>query len=187
MSNHQYYPNKDMECGRSALANLLVELNDPLTAQIVYDDFRNHKLVNEVGTIHAALFPRITKDLTQGRYTGTIYCHIGSESIQTLTELYDKNQSKLALETIFEDQSTGAICEAPPTLTLSFPAILCIQPKFYPRMVDGEIRLIPYEGNMGHTIVGNGENFIDNGFEMKYNRDELEVNGVFIVNGGNEK
>jgi len=43
MSIHKYYPNKDMECGRSALANLLVELNDPLAAQAVYGCFRRIK------------------------------------------------------------------------------------------------------------------------------------------------
>lgn len=175
----KYYPNGGMECGRSALANLLVELNDSLAAQAIYERFRKHELVNKAGTIHGALLPRIIRDLTQETYSGVIYCHVSSDPTLELIELYGE-QWKRALEAILEDQDAGIIQTAPPQLSHSCPAIIGIKAKCYPIFSGGEIKLVSYRGNDDHVIVmKSSDTFIDNGFEMTYKLNDLEVISVF--------
>lgn len=176
--NNQYYPNDGMECVRSSLANLLVELNDPSAAQAVYDNFRRHELVNSVGTVHSELLPRVMKDLTQEKYDGVIYCHFSSDPTQELIKTYG-GQFDDALKAILEDRSTGAIQTAPSRVSGSCPVIFGIEPKSFPIEIDGEVKSIPYQGNEHHVIVmKNSDTFIDNGFEMRYDISDLEVVAV---------
>lgn len=166
-----------MECGRSSLANLLLELNDPRAAQAVYDNFRKHEFVDNRGTTTMLLLPRILRNITEGVYSGIMYCHLEQLNLEQELERWYGNQWEDALNIIREDQALGTIQEAPERLLQSLPAIIVIKPKYF-TWKNGE--KINYSGKINHAVViKNPQKMIDDGFEVNYEISDLKVVAVF--------
>ena len=68
-----YAPAMKRDCYRVALANLLVSLKDFDTARQAFDAYPQHELVGIEGAMHLGAAPRLTRDLTDGRYEGVLY------------------------------------------------------------------------------------------------------------------
>lgn len=159
---NRYYPNENgKECGRSSLANLLVELNDPQTAQVVYDNFKRHELVTSNGVV-MRFFPKILRDLTEGKYSGLVYGRLKDNWEQPIKRLYSDTQEKV-VRVAYEELALKTITEIE-NYKGNFPVIASIE--VYPKQ--------------HHAIVmKNSYIIIDDGLEIIKPYHKLKIITIF--------
>ncbi len=160
-----YFPNRELECYSSALANLFVEMGDRPTAQTVFENYRGHRLVSERGNLHLGLATRVLLDLTNKRYSGTLYVNMSGEYLKEATGICFANRSDEILEIIKEEMENGRIIDNQDPVNYTRPALFIVG-----------------VGNMGHWVVDlGGGSFIDNGHKKSYIPSTLDLYGILDV------
>ncbi len=172
----KYYPNNGRECANTALSNLILELGDYQSADLVYNSFHQHKLVSGNGGLPGCLIPRLAREITGGKYSGIAYESLGFVGLESqFEELYGDRWESL-FEAILEEKDEGNIKVLFDWREIPKPHILGIHPKVLLEEVNGRILKIPYYGDSGHAIVlRKTGTFIDNGYVVDYDVKDLRI------------
>lgn len=95
----KYYPNEGNECFRSSLANLLIEMGDPATAELAYNNYSGHPFTKSG---HIGISTRLVRDLTESKYGATMVWH-PNVNLEKATREYFKERAQDILMIINEE------------------------------------------------------------------------------------
>ncbi|VVB79151.1 Uncharacterised protein [uncultured archaeon] len=163
-----YFPNRGLECYNSALANLLLEFGDRTTAELVFNNYRNHRLVSRDGTLHSGLLTRVLSELTNERYFGILHTNF-EDLIGNTQKLFGKSRAEEILRIIAEESAEGRIKGHNGSLNYLPPAIILA------------------EGNKwGHACVDIGDGtLVNNGEKIICSVESLRIIGLLEVKRDN--
>lgn len=169
-----YFPNRDGECYGSAVANALLLLGDNQSAKRFFDLYRNHSFVDPDGGSFALLWPRILKELTDGKYEAKLHVDIHENLEQLVKKTYPHHWQEV-LKVIEEEKSSGRIVEFPEELTYSPPAIILTKKNGESHAILDASTLISPRPNKGYGT------FIDDGIERTTAYEDVIMRAIMEI------
>ena len=161
----QYFPNRNLECFSSSLANLLMEKKDRKLAKSVFENYRSHPLVGDSGVMHLGISTRLVHDLTKGKYEATLYCEDLMTDLKQLTDATFPEITDKIVKIVQEEFNTGKVVINPGTVNYEYPAMLYLK---------GDIR--------SHWVVDAGNTLIiDNGQKKHIPYDSIGAKAVLVI------
>jgi hypothetical protein len=162
----EYFKNKTGgECFICSLANLLlVQFDDRKTAEFIYHNAKNHPFVFEDG-IYALDWPRITSDLSRGKYEGTLYVPPSAlDELGKLEELVSPGKNPVLYKKAIEESLRLGWIRSVDRYNGCYPVILAI-----------------YGWEESHAVVVlNRKKLIDDGFVKEINMNKLKSQGYSL-------
>lgn len=152
-----YFHNESrQECFRSAVANLLIELDDRETARYFYDNYRSHNLVID-GGVNNYLSTRVINDIIGDKYRVKLFIRVSNN----LTDYFGIEKIKIIEEEIEQKRIINVHEEM---VSVDLPLIVAFR-----------------KGEIAHAVVCKEDRtYIDDGIETLHK--DLDILGVITLN-----